>query len=124
MAPLLRAIGTLASATTLLSGCATTGCEEWGTRVESVKVCGPKASNCTFQDQPVQYCVRRTGERAAPAAVASKDSGTASLQPKAPASKPAPQERAATPPEKTGKASPSKDKRAQATDKTGMPNLT
>src|SRR5215831_7889021 len=129
MAPLLRAIGTLASATTLLSGCATTGCEEWGTRVESVKVCGPKATNCTFQDQPVQYCARRTGDRAAPAAAAGKDSGAA-LQPKAgsenraPTIKPAPQERRATAPEKIGKASPPKDKQPQATDKTGMPNLT
>src|SRR5215472_10449037 len=125
MAPLLRAIGTSTLAATLLSGCATTGCEEWGTRMESVKVCGPKGSNCTFQDQPVQYCARRTGERAAPTAAAGGNSSTAALQPKegsetrARASKPAPQERGATASEKIGKASPPK-----AADKTGMSNLT
>src|SRR5712691_7645835 len=106
MARLLRAIGTLTLAlpAILLSGCASTGCEEWGTRVESVKVCGPKNTNCTFQDQPVQYCVRKTGERAAPAA-------------------------ATRAPEKVGKPAPATNRPEQepgapASGKIGMLNLT
>jgi len=101
---------TLALSAILLSGCATTGCEEWGTRMEPVKVCGAKNTNCTFQDQPVQYCARKTGERAAPAV-------------------------AIRAPEKSGKPEPERDttaaKRiaavepaAKPLDKNGMPNLT
>lgn len=146
MAHLLRAIGilTLALPAILLSGCASTGCEEWATRVESVKVCvDPKGTNCTFHDQPVQYCVRRSGERAAPAAAPGKGAGASALQPKegrgtgAPEkiAKPAPapnrpeQEREAPAPKKIAKADPASkqpkaDQRAQTLDKTGMPNLT
>src|SRR5712692_7342387 len=146
MVRLPRAIGTLTLVlpAILLSGCASSGCEEWGTRVESVKVCGPKNTNCTFQDQPVQYCVRKIGERAAPAAApGGKEPGASALQPKegretrAPAKtgKPAPatnrsrQEREALASEKIGKANPAlyqpkEDRRAQTRDKTGMPNLT
>lgn len=130
MALPLRTIGalTLALPAILLAGCASTGCEEWGTRVESVKVCGPKNTNCTLQDQPVQYCVRKTGERAAPAAATGKS-------PAAPA-----QPKEARAPEKTARAAPApvrpepereapapkpkEDRRAQAPDKNGMPNLT
>src|SRR5258708_1923788 len=110
----LRAIGTLTLAlpAILLSGCASTGCEEWGTRVESVKVCGPKATNCTFQDQPVQYCARKSGERAAPASALRAKEG-----------------RETRAPEKIGKPAPApyqprEDRPAQTRDKTGMPNLT
>lgn len=120
----LRAIGTLTLAlpAILLSGCASTGCEEWGTRVESVKVCGRKATNCTFQDQPVQYCIRKSGERAAPAAApGGKEPGASALQPK--------KGRETRAPEKTGRADPAQyqpreDRPAQTRDKTGMPNLT
>ncbi len=124
MARLLRAIGTLTLAlpAILLSGCASTGCEEWGTRVESVKVCGPKNTNCTFQDQPVQYCVRKTGERAAPAAApGGKEPGASALQPK--------EGRGTRAPAKTGKPAPATNRPEQepgapASGKIGMPNLT
>jgi hypothetical protein len=117
MAPLLRAIGTLALAlpAILLSGCASTSCEEWGTRVESVKVCGPKNTNCTFQDRPVEYCARKSGERAAPvAAPGGKQPGASALQPKEGRETRAPDR--ADPQQK-------EDRRAQTRDKTGMPNL-
>ncbi len=124
----LRAIGTLTLAlpVILLTGCATSGCEEWGTRVESVKVCGPKATNCTFQDQPVQYCVRKSGERAAPAA-ATRAPGKVG-KPAPAANRPEP-EREARAPKKIAGAEPAakqpkEDRRAQTLDKTGMPNLT
>jgi len=134
MAPLLRAIGTLTLAlpAILLSGCASTPCEEWGTRVESVRVCGPRGMNCTYQDQPVRYCVRKSSERAAPG----KEPGAAALRPKegpetrAPEkiAKPAPvpnQEREAPAPKKTGKADPApRQPKTQTLDKSGMPNLT
>src|SRR6266568_3784909 len=124
MARLLRAIGTLALAlpAILLSGCASTGCEEWGTRVDSVKVCGPKNTNCTFQDQPVQYCVRKTGERAGPAAApGGKGPGASALQPK--------EGRETRAPAKTGKPAPAtnrpeQERQAPASGKIGMPNLT
>ena len=124
MAPLLRAIGTLTLAlpVILLPGCATSGCEEWGTRVESVKVCGPRNTNCTFQDQPVQYCVRKPGERAAPAAApGGKESGASALQPK--------EGRETRAPAKTGKPAPAtnrpeQERQAPASGKIGMPNLT
>ncbi len=138
MAPLLRAIGTLTLAlpAILLSGCAGTPCEEWGTRVESVRVCGPKGMNCTYQDQPVRYCARESSERTAPSG---KEPGASALRPKegpetrAPEkiAKPAPvpnrieQERAAPAPKKTGKADPApREPKAQTLDKSGMPNLT
>ena len=124
MAPLLRAIGTLTLAlpVILLPGCATSGCEEWGTRVESVKVCGPRNTNCTFQDQPVQYCVRKPGERAAPAAApGGKEPGASALQRK--------EGRETRAPAKTGKPAPAANRPEQepgapASGKTGMPNLT
>ena len=126
MAPLLRTTGipALALSASLLSGCATTGCEEWGTRVESVKMCGPKNTNCTFQDQPVQYCVRKSGERAAPAAAAHAPEKIG--KPPA-ASRPEP-EREATAPKKIAVAEPparqpKEDRRAQPLDRNGMPNL-
>ena len=112
---------TLALPAILLSGCATTGCEEWGTRVESVKVCvDPKGTNCTVQDQPVQYCVRRSGERAAPAAATRGKPAPATNRPEP--------EREATAPKKIAGAEPAaklpkEDRRAQSLDKTGMPNL-
>jgi len=120
----LRAIGTLTLAlpVILLTGCATSGCEEWGTRVESVKVCGPKATNCTFQDQPVQYCVRKTGERAGPAAApGGKGPGASALQPK--------EGRETRAPAKTGKPAPAtnrpeQERGAPASGKIAMPNLT
>src|SRR6266699_496604 len=123
MARLLRAIGTLTLAlpAILLSGCASTGCEEWGTRVESVKVCGPKNTNCTFQDQAVQYCARKSGERAAPAAAAGgKEPGASALQPKG---------RETRAPAKTGKPAPAtnrpeQERGAPASGKIAMPNLT
>ncbi len=128
MARLLRAIGTLTLAlpAILLAGCATNGCEEWGTRVESVKVCGPKNTNCIFQDQPVQYCIRKTGERAAPAA-ATRAPGKVG-KPAPAANRPEP-EREARAPKKIAGAEPAakqpkEDRRAQTLDKTGMPNLT
>lgn len=142
MAAPLRAIGTLTLAlpAILLSGCASTPCEEWGTRVESVRVCPPRGMNCTYQDQPVQYCVRKSGERAAPAALpGGKEPGASALRPKegretrAPEkiTKPAPvqnrpeQEREAPAPKKTAKADPApRQPKAQTLDKTGMPNLT
>ncbi len=119
MAPLLRALGTLTLTlpAILLSGCAGTPCEEWGTRVESVKVCGPKGMNCTFQDQPVQYCLRKSGERAAPAAAL----GGEKIAKPAPAPNRPEQERQVQAPKKTGKADPGPQ---QIRDKTGMPNLT
>lgn len=141
----MRAIGTLTLAlpAILLSGCAGTGCEEWGTRVESVKVCGPKNTNCTFQDQPVRYCARKSGERAAPAAApGGKERGASAPQPNegeaalAPekSGKPAPapdrpeQGRQTPAPAKTGTAvptpQPKENRRAQTGSKTGMPNLT
>jgi hypothetical protein len=126
----------------LLPGCASTAaCEEWGTRVESVKVCNSKGSNCTFEEQPVQYCVRKSGQRAA-SAPGSKALGASGLQPK--------EERQARAPEKTAKAAPAQDRpeqaretpnpgktamaaqaphqpkedrRAKTRDKSGMPNL-
>ncbi len=124
MARLLRAIGTLTLAlpAILLSGCASTGCEEWGTRVESVKVCGPKNTNCTFQDQPVQYCARKSGERAAPAAApGGKEPGASALQRK--------EGRETRAPAKTGKPAPATNRPEQepgapASGKIGMPNLT
>ena len=122
MAPLLRAIGTLAMPAILLPGCAGTGCEEWGTRVESVKVCGPKNSNCTFQDQPVQYCIRKSGERAAPAAApGGREPGASAPQPK--------QGLETRAPETTGKPAPAPNRPGQepaapASGKTGVPNLT
>jgi hypothetical protein len=142
MAHLPRAIGilTLALPAILLPGCASTGCEEWATRVESVKVCvDPKGMNCTYQDRPVQYCVRKTGERAAPAAPG-KGAGASAPQPKearalektaraAPAPIRPEQERDAAVPKKIAKADPASkqpktDRRAQTLDKTGTPNLT
>ena len=124
MARLLRAIGTLTLAlpAILLSGCASTGCEEWGTRVESVKVCGPKNTNCIFQDQPVQYCVRKPGERAAPAAApGGKKPGASALQPK--------EGRETRASAKIGKPAsatnrPEQEPGAPASGKIGMPNLT
>ena len=97
MAALLRAIGTLTLAlpAILVSGCAGTLCEEWGTRVESVRVCGPKGTNCTYQDQPVRYCARKSSERAAPGG---KEAGASALRPKE-----GPQTRA---PEKIAKPAP------------------
>ena len=128
MAPLLRAIGTLTLAlpVILLPGCATSGCEEWGTRVESVKVCGPKNTNCIFQDQPVQYCIRKTGERAAPAAATRAPGKVGKPAPAANRHEP---EREARAPKKIAGAEPAakqpkEDRRAQTLDKTGMPNLT
>jgi hypothetical protein len=119
----------------LLSGCAGTAgsdCEEWGTRVESVKVCNSKGLNCSIEQQSVEYCARRSGQRAALAdAPGAKAPGAAGPQPKeaqvtqAPEKtvKPGPavaaQERAAPAPKKIGAANP-----AQALDKSGMPNLT
>jgi len=122
MPRLLRATGTLALAlpAILLSGCAGTGCEEWGTRVEAATVCGPKGMNCTVRDQPVQYCVRRTGEPAAPA-LASREKGPV---PAAPKQKEGAEARAS---EKAGKADtvPSRPQGGQkAQNKTGAPNLT
>jgi len=124
----LRAIGTLTLAlpAILLSGCASIGCEEWGTRVESVKVCGPKNTNCTFQDQPVQYCIRESGERAAPAAATRAPEKVGKP---APAANRPEQERGAPASEKIGRADPApyqprEDRPAQTRDKTGMPNLT
>jgi hypothetical protein len=127
----LRAIGTLtlALAAILLSGCASTACEEWGTRVESVKVCvDPKGTNCTYQDRPVQYCARKSGERAAPAAAPGGKEPTA-LQPRAPekTAKPAPAakpepEQAAPAPKKIARAEPAAKPKEDR--KTGTPNLT
>lgn len=123
MPPLPRALGTLALSAMLLSGCAgtSTSCEEWGTRVESVKVCiDPKGMNCTYQDRSVQYCVRKAGERAAPAASAQPKEARAPE--KTARAAPAPirpeQGREAAAPKQ-----PKEDRRAQALDKTGMPNL-
>jgi hypothetical protein len=140
MAPLLRAAGTAALAlpAILLSGCATsTGCEEWGTRVESVKVCiDPKGMNCTYQDRPVQYCVRKAGERAAPAAAAGgKEPASGKARAPEKTAKPAPapnrpeQERKAPASKSIAKADPApkqpkENRQAQTLDKTGMPNLT
>lgn len=124
----------------LLSGCASTagtGCEEWGTRVESVKVCNSKGMNCTIEEQSVQYCARTKGQRAAPAAAP----GATRPQPREaqvaqapertvkPSPAPAEQERAAPAPKKIGAANPSphqpgQARRTQTLDKTGMPNLT
>lgn len=122
----LRAIGTLTLMlpAILLSGCAGTGCEEWGTRVESVKVCNSKGTNCTFEDQPVQYCARKPGERAAPAAArGGKEPGATRAPEKTAKAAPAPdrpeQERGAPAPKQ-----PKEDRRAQTLYKTGMPNLT
>jgi len=122
MPRLLRAIGTLALAppAILLSGCAGTGCEEWGTRMEAVTACGPKGTNCTVRDQPVQYCVRRTGEPAAPA-LASGGKGPVAA---APRPKEGAEARASG---KTGKADtlPSRPESGQkARTKTGAPDLT
>ncbi|HUL94046.1 MAG TPA: hypothetical protein VLV56_17050 [Burkholderiales bacterium] len=128
MAPRAIATLTVALPAILLAGCAGTGCEEWDTRVESVKVCNSKGLNCSMQEQPVQYCARKTGERAAPAAARGK-------APAAPA-----QPKEARAPEKTARAAPApirpeaereapaakqpkEDRRAQARDKNGMPNL-
>jgi hypothetical protein len=135
MAP-LRAIGTLSLAlpAILLSGCASTAdsdCEEWGARVEAVKVCNSRGMNCSIQQQTVEYCARRSGQRAALAGAP----GAAWLQPKeaevtqAPEVQPAPAlaepERAAPAPKKTAKADPApRQPKAQTLDKTGMPNLT
>jgi len=120
MPRLLRATGTLALPAILLSGCASTGCEEWGTRMEAATVCGPKGMNCTVRDQPVRYCVRRTGEPAAPA-LASGEKGPVAAAPKP---KEVAESRA---PEKTGKADtvPSRPQGGQkAQNKAGAPNLT
>ena len=137
MAVLLRAIGTLALAlpAILLPGCASTPpCEEWVTRVEPIRVCGPKGLNCTIKNEPVQYCVRKKGERAA--FPDGKEPVTAALRAKedmetrAPEKivKPAPapeQKREAPPPKKIGKADPAaRQPKTQTLDKTGMPNLT
>jgi len=112
MAFLMRRVILVLSAT-LLSGCATTDCEEWGTRVQPVKVCvDPKGMNCTVQDQPVRYCVRKTGERAAPVAATRG-------KPAPPANRAEPEREAAAPKKPAGSASTPK----QPLDKTGMPNL-
>jgi hypothetical protein len=128
MAPPLRTIGALAFAlpAILLPGCASTGCEEWGTRVESVKVCNSKGMNCAFQDQPVQYCARKSGERAAPAAAPPAPEKT--REPAPAANRPEP-EREAPVPKKIAKADPAskqpkEGRRAPALNKSGMPNLT
>ena len=143
MAPLLRAIGTpaLALSAVLLSGCAGTvdsDCEEWGARVEPVRVCNSRGMNCSIQQQTVEYCARRSRQRAALAgAPGGKAPDAARVQPKEaqltqatektvkPAPAPAEPERAAPAPKKTGKADPApRQPKAQTPDKTGMPNLT
>ena len=128
MAALLRAIGTqtLALPAILLWGCASTPCEEWVTRMESVRVCGPKGTNCTVNIEPIRYCVRTSGGRVTPAAAPGGKDTVAFAVPETQAPEktakpaPAPQERAAPAPKKTGKADP----KAQTLDKSGMPNLT
>lgn len=133
MARLLRAIGTLTLAlpAILLPGCAGTVCEEWGTRVESVRVCNPKGTNCSFKEQSVQYCARKSEQRAASAAVPDGKEPGASEKIGKPA--PAPhrpeQERETPAPEKIGRADPApyqpkEAQRTQTLDKIGMPNLT
>ena len=134
MAALLRAIGTLAVAlpATLLPGCAGTPCEEWVTRMEPIRVCGPKGMNCTVKDEPVRYCVRKKGESAAlpdgkePAATVLRAKEDPEARAPEKIAKPAPEpKREAPPAKKTGKAGPAaRQPKAQALDKTGMPNLT
>ena len=143
MATLLRAIGTLTLAlpAVLLSGCAGTArsdCEEWGARVESVRVCNSRGMNCSIQQQTVEYCARTSRQRAALAgASGGKAPDAARVQPKEaqltqapektvkPTPAPAEQERAAPAPKKTGKADPAaRPPKAQTLDKSGMPNLT
>jgi hypothetical protein len=136
MAPLLRATGTLTVAlpAILLPGCASTPCEQWATRMESIRVCGPKGLNCAVREEPVQYCVRRKGELAAlpdgrePAATAlraKEDPETRAPEKTAkPAAAPEPK-REAPAPKTTGKAGTApRQPKAPALDKTGMPNLT
>lgn len=126
MAALLRAIGTLTLAlpAILLPGCAGAPCEEWVTRMESIRVCGPKGTNCAVRDEPVQYCVRKKGE---PAALRDgKEPVDTALR-----AKEDPETRA---PEKIAKPAPApepkrevpapRQPKAQTLDKTGMPNLT
>jgi hypothetical protein len=78
----------------------------------------------------VRYCARKTGERAAPAAAPGKGAAASAPQPKearapektakaAPAAIRPEQEREAPAPKQ-----PKADRRAQALDKSGMPNLT
>lgn len=124
MASLPRTAGTLSLAlpAILLQGCASSGCEEWGTRMESVKVCNSKGLNCSMQDQGVPYCARKTGERAAPGAPADQPKeGRApeKLSKAAPAPSRPEQERDAPAPRQ-----PKDALRAQTLDKSGMPNLT
>ena len=136
MALLLRAIGTLTLALSaiLLPGCASTPCEEWVTRVEPIRVCGPKGMNCTVRNEPVRYCVRKKGEPAAlrdgkepvdTALRAKEDPETRAPEKIAkPAAAPEPK-REAPAPKTAGKADPApRQPKAQALDKTGMPNLT
>lgn len=136
MAFLPRAIAFALPAAILLPGCASTGCDEWGTRVESVKVCvDPKGTNCTFHDQPVRYCARSSGERAAsgkgavaPALQRDERREAEKTARPAPAPNRPEQEREAPAPKKIAKAEPASkqakaDRRAPALDKTGMPNL-
>jgi hypothetical protein len=136
MAALLRAIGTLAVALAaiLLGSCAGTPCEEWVTRVEPIRVCGPKGMNCTVQNEPVRYCVRKKGERVAlpdgkePVATALRAREETETRAPEKIAKPAPApepKREAPPPKKTGKADQAaRQPKAQALDRIGMPNLT
>ena len=129
MALPLRAIGTLALAlpAILLPGCAGTPCEEWVTRMESVRECGPRGTNCTVHIEPVRYCVRTRSGRVAPAALPGGKEPVAFAVPETPA-KPAlaPEpKREAPAAKKTGKADPApRQPKAQTLDKSGMPNLT
>ena len=134
MATLLRAIGTLTLAlpAVLLPGCASTPCEEWVTRVESIRVCGPKGMNCTIKNEPVQYCVRNKGERAAlpvgkePVVLRAKEDPETRAPEKIAKPAPAPERKPEPPaPKKNGKPDPApRQPKAQTLDKTGMPNLT
>lgn len=134
----------LALPTILLSGCVSTRCEEWRTRVETVSVCNTKGVNCSLQEKSVQYCARKGGQRAEPASAPDgKERSASGLQPKevretrAPdgIGKPDPtpyqpeQDRRTPAPEKIGIADPTPyqpeaDRRTQTLDKIGMPNLT
>jgi len=138
---LLVALPALALPAILISGCASTPCDEWSTRVETVRVCNAKGLNCSFEEQPVQYCKRRSGQRDAPAAApAVEETAVSGARPKetrspekigkpAPATLPPEQKRAPPATEKTVRAEPAsrqpeKDRRAQTRTKTGEPNLT
>jgi hypothetical protein len=102
--------------------------------VEAIRVCGPKGMNCTIKNEPVQYCVRKKGERAAlpdgkePAATALRAKEDTQTPAPEKTAKPAPApepKREAPAPKKTGKADPAtRQPKTQALDKTGMPNLT